>query len=250
MQKFNKISIIIVNYHSEYYLDKCIASVYAQSDPQKFEIIVVNNDTKTQLHEIAEKYAKIKIYNYGTNSGFGKACNYGAKKASGDILLFLNPDTQFLDNYVDSILNKFAASKENIGVIGPRLITEEGVLQEWCAGKELTVWRLIKNNFRIIESRAIWESKKEALADWVSGAALAIKRDIFEKIGGFDEKFFMYIEDMDLCFQAKKINQEVLYCPEFSILHSCGKSRESLLRQKKQFFKSSLYFLFKKYKSE
>jgi len=248
MNLYNKaaLSIIIVNYRSEHYLDKCIASIYSESRCQQFEIIVVNNDQETDLRQIAKKYPGIEICNHGKNIGFGAACNYGAKRASGKILLFLNPDTRFLNDYVGVVLNKIAVNEKNLGIIGPRLITDEGEVQEWCTGKDLTVRQLIKNNFWITESKKIWESKAEIFVDWVSGAALAIKKEIFEEIKGFDEKFFMYGEDLDLCKRTRDLGYKILYYSTASILHSGGKSRENPIRQKIQFYKSSLYYMIKK----
>lgn len=249
MRSPRKLSIIIVNYRSEKYLEKCLASVYNWSDPSLFEIIVVNNDQSSDLSALVERYGEIWLCNAEKNIGFGAACNLGAKKAVGEILLFLNPDTQLLNDYVGKISDKFAKSPEKTGVIGPRLVTDERKTQEWCAGKDVTIWQLIKNNLWITESKKIWESKQEIVADWVSGAALAIKRDVFEKIGGFDEEFFMYGEDMDLCRRAREAGFGVIYDPTLVILHSCGKSRESWMKQKMQFYKSSIYYLLKKRKS-
>jgi len=246
MQNFNKLSIVIVNYRSEQYLDMCLASIYHESDRRQFEIIVVNNDQDTDLHKITEKYKKINLHNSVRNLGFGAACNYGAEKSTGDILFFLNPDTQIKSDYVMEILNKFMQSNEKVAIIGPMLITDEGETQQWCAGKDLTIKQLIKNNLGMTESKKVWESKKNISVDWVSGAALAIKKEIFIKIQGFDEKFFMYGEDLDLCRRVRQTGCEVIYCPDLNISHSGGKSRESFIKQKLQFFKSSLYYIIKK----
>jgi len=241
------LSIIIVNYRSEQYLEKCLASIYQKSNSEQLEIIIVNNDQQVDLLEMKQKYPAIKLIKQENNVGFGRACNVGAGEAQGELLLFLNPDTQFLDDYASQIIAKFKANAQ-IGVVGPRLITDEGETQEWCAGKDVTIWRLIKNNLWIIESKKIWESTRATSVDWVSGAALVIKRDLFEKIGGFDKEFFMYGEDMDLCRQAKVLGYSIFYYPDIAVLHSGGKSRESWLKQKLQFYKSSAYYLIKKHK--
>lgn len=248
MQNSKELSIIIVNYRSEQYLEKCIASIYSWSNPALFEIIVVNNDSKANLEGLAKKHYEIKLYDAEKNIGFGAGCNLGAKKAAGDILLFLNPDAQFLDDYAGKILDKFAKSPEKIGIIGPRLSTDEGKTQEWCAGKTITMWQIIKNNLGLVENKKIWESSENVCTDWVSGAALSIKKEVFEKIGGFDGSFFMYFEDDDLCRRARKAGYEVLYSPKEVILHSGGKSYGNVFRQKTQFYKSLAYYLQKKFR--
>ncbi len=240
------LSIIIVNYKSEHYLDKCLASIYRESRAEQFEIIIVNNDQAANLAEIVKKYPKAAIFNCEKNIGFGRACNYGAKKALGGLLLFLNPDTQFLNDYAQHVVNKFEKSAKKIGIIGPKLLTDEGQTQAWCTGKDLTLGQRVKNKFWIVESRKLWESQKEIMTDWVSGAALTIKKELFEKIEGFDENFFMYGEDLDLCAKIRDLGYTILYCPETAILHSGGKSRENLLKQKLQFFKSSFYYIIKR----
>lgn len=244
-----ELSIIIVNYRSEQYLKSCVASLYnkLKNIPDK-EVIIVNNDEKEELTEIAAKFPSINIINHQKNIGFGAANNRGAGKARGKYLLFLNPDAEITDkNFID-ILDKFKENQE-VGVIGPRLVMESGETQWWCAGKEFNLWRLIKNNLGIIESRKIWENESEIFADWVSGAALSVRKEIFEKIGGFDEKFFMYFEDEDLCKRIRKCGHKVLYYPKIKVLHKGGKSRQSFLRQKIQFFRSLFYYVIKQAKN-
>lgn len=237
-----KLSIIIVNYKSEKYLAKCVSSIKEKILGVDYEIIVVNNDDLD-----IKCPGEIKLINTGKNIGFGAACNAGAKIAQGEILCFLNPDTEIISENIGELLKKLEDNKK-IAVIGPKLVMENGKIQWWCAGKEFTFWRLIKNNIGLIDSKKIWESEKEISADWVSGAALFMKREVFEKVGGFDEDFFMYFEDENLCRRIKKLGYEVLYCPEFSILHLCGKSRSSILKQKMQFFKSMLVYAGKRMK--
>lgn len=235
-----QLSIIIVNFRSEQFLTRCLASIYNVWGKEP-EIIVVNNDIKESLVDIKRNFPKVKIIKQQKNIGFGQANNAGAKIAQGKYLLLLNPDTEVLADDLEKIFEKFEKNEE-IAVIGPGLITNKGETQEWCAGKEFTFWRLIKNNFGIIESKKIWESKNEILTDWVSGAAFFVKKEIFDKAGGFDEHFFMYFEDDDLCRRIRKAGYAALYYPEFSIKHIRGQCRESFLKQKIQYFKSMAHY--------
>ena len=244
MQNSKQLSIIIVNYRSEGYLKGCIASIYNKINNYSFEIIVVNNDpemVETRLIASLPAGRDIKIINNKKNLGFGSANNIGAKQAQGEYLLLLNPDTQIETSNFEEMLERILKDG-NVGAIAPKLVTEEGKVQPWCAGKEPTLKRLIKNNFGIIESKKIWESQDEISADWVSGAVLLVKKEIFEKVNGFDENFFMYFEDLDLCQKIRQAGFGVLYYPRAQVLHYGGQSRESFFQQKKQFFKSMLYF--------
>ncbi len=236
------LSFIIVNYQSEKYLLKCLSSIKEKVLDVNYETIVVNNgiyDLEVSLP------SEVEIVNMKKNIGYGAGCNAGAKIAKGDILCFLNPDTEILSNNMGDILKKFSNNKQ-LGVIGPKLLRENGKTQWWCAGKEFTFWRLIKNNLGLIDSKKIWESEKEILADWVSGAALFIQKEIFEKIRGFDENFFMYFEDEDLCRRIRILGYKVLYYPNFIIYHAGGKSRKNIFKQKMQFFKSMAVYIGKR----
>lgn len=112
----------------------------------------------------------------------------------------------------------------------------------------MTLWDLIGNNIGFQRSKKIWESKEKIPCDWVSGAALFIRRELFQKLGGFDENFFMYYEDIDLCRRAKKIGSEVIHFPVVEIRHFGGKSflKNSDGLQKKYFYNSQDYY-FKKH---
>ncbi|PIP26410.1 MAG: hypothetical protein COS71_00590 [Candidatus Moranbacteria bacterium CG06_land_8_20_14_3_00_40_12] len=242
MPNFKKLSIIIVNYQSELYLQKCLASLFRFNPGIDFEIVVVNNDEKEKLEKTKEKFPSVVLINSPQNNGFGAACNLGVRHAKGDLLFFLNPDTEVLSDNLSILLDRFVENKK-IGVLGPKLVTMEGKTQPWCAGKDFSFWELIKNNFGVIASRKIWESENETQADWVSGAALFVRQELFDKIGGFDEKFFMYGEDIDLCRRIREEKYEVRFCPQASILHLGGKSQRNFLEQKRQYFKSLCYYL-------
>lgn len=235
------LSIIIVNYKSEKYLEKCLSSVAEKIPSLNCEIIVVNNGSNLNI----ALPKNINCVNTGKNRGFGTACNLGAKIAKGEFILFLNPDTEIVSENISELLNRLAEDKK-IAVIGPKLIKEKGEVQEWCAGKEFSFWRLFKNNLGIIDSKKIWKSQKEILADWVSGAAFFVKKEIFNKAGGFDRNFFMYFEDDDLCKRIRKLGYDVLYYPNFAVLHKGGKSWDNSLKQKMHFFRSMLAYARKK----
>jgi N-acetylglucosaminyl-diphospho-decaprenol L-rhamnosyltransferase len=232
------LSVIIVNYKSEKYLAACLSSIKEKLLNVDYEIIVVNNDdTNIQCPDA------VKIINSGKNIGFGAACNLGAEEARGETLLFLNPDTEIVSNNIAELIKKFENKK--LAAIGPRLITEDKKTQAWCVGRDISFWQLLKNNLGVVDSKKIWESERETQTDWISGAALFLRKKDFERADGFDEKYFMYAEDMDLCRKIRMLGQDVVYAPQFVVLHKGGKSRDNFLKQKIQFFKSSLRYLTK-----
>lgn len=238
MGKEPQISFIIINHNSQNYLPACLTSVKNNCRNIDFEIIIVNNDNSFF------DYPKTKTINSETNKGFGSACNLGARNTEGKILCFLNPDTEIADG-IEKVIDYFDTYKET-GIIGPKLETENNEIEPWCAGYEIGFWNLIRNNLGIPKSRKIWKSKSSIECDRVGGTCLFIRKDLFNILNGFDEKFFMYFEDDDLCKRVRQKGFRVIYFPEFCVRHFGGKSFSSKFKQKKIFYKSMFYY-FKKY---
>jgi GT2 family glycosyltransferase len=237
-----KLSIIIVNYQSEKYLAKCISSIQEKVLAVEYEIIVVNNDKALE----AELPKDTRLINTEKNIGFGAACNLGARSAQGEILCFLNPDTEIVSSNFSGVLYEFAKDNK-LAIIGPKLISEDRKIQEWIAGKEITIWSTLMNNFGYKRDQKIWESESPVECAWVSGAAMFIKKDIFQKLGGFDEKFFMYFEDIDLCQRARQLGYKILYFPNFQIKHFGGKSFADKKKQKKYYHTSQCRYFKKQF---
>jgi len=231
-----KLSIIIVNYRSEQSLKRCIASIYNYLNFD-FEIIVVNNDSREKLQNIIKEFSEVKIIQNERNLGFGKAVNLGAEKAEGSYLFLLNPDARLVDGKLRDAL-EISRRNEKIAVIGPRIINKEGQTQEWICGFETSFLDLIRNNLGASRSRKIWNRPKKIFVHWVSGVAMIIDKKIFKDLGGFDEKFFMYFEDLDLCKRIKNCGKKILYFPELEIFHESGGSAENKQQQKKYYYES------------
>jgi len=246
MENKIELSIMFVNFKGAEYLKKCLASISQRIKDVSYEIIVVNNNPKET--ELLSQFSEIKIINADHNLGFGKGHNLGARSAQGEILWILNADTEILEGDIKRIIREI----REIRAIGVKLLDENNDVQSWSAGAEPTLWDLIKNNFGVKTSRKIWESKEKREVDWVSGASLFIRKELFQKLGGFDEKFFMYFEDIDLCKRVRKAGHKVIYFPEFVVKHFGGKSFESSTLQKKYYYESQDYYFekhFGKFKS-
>lgn len=239
MPNDKKLSISIVNFQSENFIGECLASIFKHLPAENLEIIIVNNDEKENLEEIKKIFPEVKIIDHKKNVGFGAGHNLGAEKAEGDLLLFLNPDAELAGD-IKPIIDLF--KNEKIGAAGPRLLDGHGQIQKWSAGVETSLWDILKNNLGIPESRKIWNSKKTREVGWVSGAALFVRRDLFEKISGFDEKFFMYYEDEDLCQRIREAGKKVIYFPQVEMKHWGSKSVGGKKTQKKYFFESQEYY--------
>lgn len=241
----HEISIIILNYKSKHYLKNNLASIYDKIIPQiSCEIIVVNNDEKENVEEIKKELPNIKIVDHKKNIGFGAANNLGVKIAESRYLFFLNPDCEIISDNIRKVIDEFESYK-NIGIVGSQLLGDGGNVQKWSAGAEISLFNILKNNLGVSKSQKIWQSRNLIEADWVAGTAMFIKKELFEKIGGFDGQFFMYFEDVDLCKRIKKTGKKVIYLPAFQVLHKSGRSYRDKKIQKKHYYDSQEYY-FKK----
>ena len=237
-------SFIVVNHNSENFLEKCLDSIRKNVSAFSYEIIVVQNDGK---HCFMNNESDIFQISLPENRGFGSACNAGAKKAAGRILFFLNPDTQFLTNNL-ALISNCLANKE-IAIAAPQLFTKDGAPQKWGYGNKITPWSIIRSKifFKKINSFPIAEDKKEIMVDWVSGAAIAITKDTFMSVGCFDENFFMYYEDVDLCHRLRSCGKKIVVLPELQVRHVGGQSYAEGHTQKSDYYTSQDYYLKKNF---
>lgn len=235
------ISVIIVNYKSKEHLGKCIESILSGSGEENVEIIVVNNDSEERLE--GSLGDNIKIINNGENLGFSKASNIGAKAARGEILLFLNPDAWISEGKIKAVKKEF--EDPAIGIIGADIRDKSGFPQKWSFGKKVTVFQILKNNLDLKSNKESRTKKKEV--GWVTGAGLFIKADLFRQLGGFDDNFFVYFEDADLCLRASKAGKKILFFPGIKIYHLEGASNSGKKKQKELYYKSQDYYLEKNF---
>ncbi|MEE0084381.1 MAG: glycosyltransferase family 2 protein, partial [Paludibacteraceae bacterium] len=209
MQK--ELSIIYVNYNTADQVMKSVESVRRNTKGIDYEIIVADNNSQndTNLQTLIDDEA-VKVVRLDDNYGFGKANNAGVKESTGEYIFLLNPDTICHDNSIKILLDCLKADKA-IGVIGPNLINAQstpthsfrragdGIITELNFSLfGLPYKALYGNNFEFNHSG------KQIEVAYTCGAAMMMRRETFEKIGGFDESFFMYYEDQDLCNRIKK----------------------------------------------
>jgi GT2 family glycosyltransferase len=237
-------SFILVNFRSAGALAECLDSLEKIGPPPETrEIIVVNNDADEAdvLESLKRRYG-FSLIQSSENLGFGKASNLGARTAQGWFFVFLNPDSSWSEGDLLEA-GKYLEADPSRGILGFRLTGPGGGLQPWSAGTEVTLWDIVRNNLGLAKSKTLWKSSVPVDADWVSGAALMIRRTLFERLAGFDEDFFLYFEDVDLCRRARLLGRKAIYFPYISIVHLGGKSSPSATRQKRCFYDSQdLYF--------
>lgn len=223
------ISIIIVNYYSENEIKACLSSIEKKNSAD-IECVIVSNSPRDKRLELFTRSLNFstEIYYNNNNLGFAKACNVGADLAKGDFLFFLNPDTSFLNDTAQELLDCYYSINQ-AGLLGAKTFNQDHKLEpsiknSLSKGYFLTwVFPFLGSLF---PSKKIGhyfpESTSEVLV--VNGHSMFIQKQLFQKIGGMEEEFFMYWEENDLCLRIKKSGYKVIYCSEAKIMHISGTS--------------------------
>ncbi len=216
------LSVIIVNYNTDKLLSKCVASI--KRDP-RVEIIVVDN---ASTDDSLDGIKNVTIIRNKENMGFAKAVNQGIEVAHGKYILLLNPDTKVKPGAIEKML-EFANGHEDAGVVGPQLLNPDGSVQS-SVFYFPTVWRAIAEFWFGVKkaySKYVPKGKDAGQVDIVVGAAFLITPIALQKVGLFDERYFMYFEDFDYCLRVFEKGLKVYYLPTAEIIHYHGVSGKS-----------------------
>ncbi|NUQ80925.1 MAG: glycosyltransferase [Bacteroidetes bacterium] len=247
------VSVIIVSYNVRSYLINCIRSVQEASPGWKVEIIVVDNASDDQSTEaVSAAFPDVKLIRNPVNVGFGAACNQGVQVSAGRYILFLNPDS-LVDRPVFSTLIPYMDANPSVGLTGCKILNEDGTLQPACRRSFPTLWvsftrlsglsRLFPHSKRFARYNLTYLDENEmADIDAVSGAFMFVRREAFDQTGGFDEDYFMYGEDLDLCYQVRKAGFRVVYHPATTVIHFKGRSKSVHVDTRYHFYESMKIF--------
>ena len=243
------VSVILVNYNGATVVLDCLRSLLQFFHTVPYEIIVVDNastDGSTAL--IAENFPTVALIKQAENCGFGSGNNVGARQAKGEFLFFLNTDTLLTSDSLP-LLVKLMKECPEVGVIGTKLLNKDGSLQLSIAseisiaGEYKTLRQLERSNSP--QHRIAIEQKfaQVQTVDIVIGAAFFMRKSLFEALNGFDETFFMYFEESDLCQRVRDRGWQVLYTPDVSIIHLGGYSVGKVSDQMRlEYRRSQLYY--------
>lgn len=251
------ISIILVHYHVKKEILSCIKSIYASKPKTAFEIIVVDNDEKKTIETELKKLFPNVRYVKNENKGFGQGNNVGISYTKGEYLFFLNPDTKLLNNTLDEIVSFFNKHK-NAGIVAPAIFDSNNDIFPLQGTKELTPIRAIfslsfisklfpKNKIRQDYYLSDWDKKYVKEVDVVPGTAFMIRKELFEKVGGFDDHFFLFFEEFDLCKRIKGLGWKIFMNPNAQIFHAWGQSTQKSKKDIAQIFQKSRFYYLKKH---
>ncbi len=231
-----ELSIIIVNWNSKDYLQNCIASIQENTSGIKYEIIVVDSASFDGCGDmLLNLYPQVHFIQSEHNVGFARANNLGVQHAHGSIILFLNPDTEVRNHAIEHLFLHFR-ELPLAGVVGCRLLNSDASLQTSCVQPLPTILNQVLDAEafqRWFPSISLWMSAtmfegiiSPVQVEAVSGACMMIRREVFDLVQGFSIDYFMYAEDLDLCYKTRKAGFMNYYVVEAEIVHHGGGSTQ------------------------
>jgi N-acetylglucosaminyl-diphospho-decaprenol L-rhamnosyltransferase len=252
------LSIILVNYNGIDFLSNCLKSIDELVVDCAHEVIIVDNfSTDKSIENIKDVFPAIRLINSPVNLGFGKANNLAAKYAQSKYLLFLNTDTILTEN-MPKILSDYLNQQQDVGAISPRITFDDGSYQLSC-GKlpSLAIEFIDKIRYGIDQKwhhvfGSLYNKQHSSIKEmgWLTGACLMMRRDVFEQIGGFDESFFMYFEDKDICKRVSEAGWKVVYYPKTSLIHLLGGSSAGVGKSVNTYYRDSQLCYYQKHLGE
>lgn len=254
------LSIIIVNFNVKVFLQNLLDSIEKASTQLQSEIIIIDNASDDGSVELLrDKYPKVKLIVNNRNLGFGKANNLGLKEAKGKFILLINPDTIVAEDTFTKMIEFFDQTPE-AGLAGCKILNPDGTLQLPCRRSFPGPWTsftkvtglstlfpkskiFARYNLTYLDENQTYE------VDAISGSFMMMRKEVYDKVGGFDEQFFMYGEDLDLCYRIQKAGYKVYYVHSTQIIHYKGESTKRSSIDETRVFYDAMHLFVKKHLS-
>lgn len=251
------LSIIIVNWKVRDLLEQCLDSIFKYRGDYNIEVFVIDNNSGDGSAEMVRRsYPQVNLIALDKNIGFGSANNIAIERVKADYIFLLNPDSQISRHFLKDALSYMDAHQE-VSMLAPKIYNQDGTVQESIRrtpdfqSQILVLLKLINvfPNNKILKHYLYkdFDYHKEQVVEQIKGAAMLIRKSVFEQIGKFDEHFFLWFEEVDLCKRAKDAGVVIKYFPKAYIVHQGGKSfsKEDALKKQRYFNKSLIYYFSK-----
>jgi GT2 family glycosyltransferase len=245
------ISVIVVNWNTRELLKACLRSVYDQRHEVVMEVIVVDNaSTDRSVEMVRQMYPDVRLIANTNNEGFAKASNQALRICRNQYMLLLNSDAELAPRALHR-MGSFLANNPVVGAVGPKILNPDGSFQSAAMTFPtiLGEFLLTTKMFRLFRSPHFpshpeHRSRRSCDADWLSGACLMIRREALEDVGNLDETYFMYSEEVDWCWRAKRKYWKIYYLAEAQALHHGGQSIDQvpLARRTRVYGGKALFF--------
>lgn len=253
------VSVCIVSWNVKDLLRDCLRSLRAEAGDVRFETIVVDNLSQDGSAEMVRaEFPWVKLVEPGANLGFGRANNLAYRHSRGRWVLLLNPDTVVLEGAIERLL-AFADQHPEAGAVGGRTLKRDGkTLERSCCWGSPGLWPLVCKAFglhilfrnsRLFNREAMdyWQRDSVREVGVITGCCLMIRRDVYERTGGFDDHFFMYAEETDLCWRIRRDGGRLVFCPHAQIIHLVGESAKKASSNRLFHINRALLKLFRKH---
>ena len=228
----SRLAIVIVSYNAREDLATALRSLTEAPPATSHAIVVVDNASSDGAGTmVRERFPQIRVIDAGSNLGFARANNLAIRATDSELVLLLNPDTVVPPGAIDRLVARLD-ERPDAAVIGPRVVDSQGI-PELSFGAALTPWRearrkaidrFDKHGLALARRAIAQATSREANVDWVTGACLLARRADLEAAGLFDERYFLYVEDVDLCAAIRAKGRTIVFSPVAEIVHLRGRS--------------------------
>lgn len=247
------LAVVVVNYNSGDFLPRCLASVYAAAQDLALEMVVVDNASRDGSGKRVEaEHPAARILENPVNRGFAAAANQGIRATAAPFVLLLNPDAEITGGSLAGLL-KVAGERPRTGAVGLLVRNPDGTIQPSARkvpglleslGHAFLGPAIPTNPFTRSYTMADWDRATEREVEWISGSAMLLRREAFEAVEGFDEGYFMYVEDVDLCTRLREAGWTVVFSPEVEVVHEIGASSRRMPKRMAVEHSRSIYRYF------
>ena len=252
------LAVIVVNYNAGDFLRRCMESLHGAAGDVRVQTVIVDNASKDGSPEAAAAgHEDVELIRNPVNRGFAAAANQGIAATSAPLILLLNPDAEIIGGTLASLV-KVARERPRAGAIGALVRNPDGSIQPSARrvprlGEALGHAFLgplnPSNRFTRSYTLADWDRASEREVEWVSGSAMLLRREALEEVGAFDDGYFMYVEDVDLCTRLRSGGWQVLFSPELEVVHQIGVSTRGQRGRMAFAHADSIYRYFSKFRS-
>ena len=255
MASRTEIAAVLVNYNAGSELAQALHSIADDLAGRPWEAVVVDNASSDgSERRVAEFAPRARLVRNATNVGFGRAVNQGVAASSAPLVLIMNPDCRLAPGAMRTLQSQLEAH-DACAIVGPRVLDPDGAVQGSARGDpdmltglfgrtgRLRSWfpQLAPARRNVVTDAAVRDGSPSVEVDWVSGACMLVRRSAFESVGGFDEQYFLYWEDADLCRRLRAHGYHVRYVPGATAVHSVGRSSRSVPAASIRAFHTSAY---------
>jgi N-acetylglucosaminyl-diphospho-decaprenol L-rhamnosyltransferase len=252
------LAVVVVNYNAGGFLLRCIASILASAGDIEVDVVVVDNASGDgSAARMAEAHPQVRLIENARNLGFAPAANQGIGASEAPFVLLLNPDAEIRNGTLASLV-KVAAERPRAGAIGCLVRNPDGTVQPSArrvpppfeAFMHAFLGPFVPDNpWSRRYTMAGWDRASEREVEWVSGSAMLLRREALDQVGAFDEGYFMYVEDVDLCTRLRADGWRVLFSPEVEVVHEIGVSTRGRSHRMAHAHSDSIYRYFVKHET-